>query len=174
VLEQKLLAANGLWTPLGGAAAGPAGSILPAPSRDWLTGAWTAALADDTAAHLNDGPRAFYTRLHEQIARAAQLNESEYEEVGRLNVLSKPLTLSPDRVVDLVGQIEAERARNRAFALVASEALQTWQQAGRDPAEMLKAVRASSPAVKACTGTGGEVQEGLPRGRAPLSLPKPR
>jgi hypothetical protein len=149
-LEAKLLAADGKWTPLAPAAAkGPeAGNVLPVPLRPWATAAWSSA----DASNLADAQRALYTELYQRIDRAAALNADEFVGVAQLNVLAKPVTLSGDAVVSLVAQIESERARNRLFALNAVEAFQTWKNAGRDQADLLKAIAKKSPAVQACNG----------------------
>ncbi|HWD26918.1 MAG TPA: hypothetical protein VG387_07120 [Rhizomicrobium sp.] len=155
-LEAQLLAANGKWTPIAPGATGgmQAGNILPVPVRDWNSTAWTSAVADGTAAHLDDAHHALYALTYRQVEQSAALGAEEFEAAGRLNVLTKPVTLSPDQVVALVGALEEERARNRLFALNASEAFRIWQESGRDPKALIAEMRKKSPMVKACMGAG--------------------
>ena len=150
-LETKLLAAtDGKWTPLPPATTKgiQAGEVMPVPMRPWSVAAWTA----EGDAHFDGARRALYADLYRRIDRATELNADEFVGVAQLNVLGKPVTLSGDAVAELVEQIEAERARNRLFALNAIEAMQAWTLAGRDQSAVVKAIRQKSPAVNACMG----------------------
>jgi hypothetical protein len=156
-LETQLLAADGKWTPIAPAATGgmQAGNVLPVPLRDWNSTAWTSALADGTAAHFDDAHHALYALAYRQVAQSAALNAEEFEATARLNVLTKPVTLSADQIVSLLGTLEEERARNRLFAINASEAFRVWRESGRDANAVLAEMRKKSPMAKACNGGGG-------------------
>jgi hypothetical protein len=153
MIEAKLLTPGDHWTPIAPAATtGPqAGSIVPIPLRRWSSAAWQLALADGSAAHLSDDARTLYGRIFRLTDRAADMSDLESDAAARLNVLTRQVTLSNDTTVALIETIEAERARNRAYALDAAEAFALWRAAGRDEADLLKAVRQQSPLVKACT-----------------------
>jgi hypothetical protein len=155
-LETQLLAANGKWTPIAPAATSgmQAGNVLPIPLRDWNSTAWTSAVADGTAAHLDSQRHALYALVYRQVAQSAALGAEESLATARLNVLTKPVTLSSDQVVSLIGTIEEERARNRLFALNANEAFRVWAKFGRDPKTVIADMRKKSPMAKACSGGG--------------------
>ena len=152
-IESQLLAADGKWTPIAGVSGGmQAGNVLPVPMRDWNDTAWTSALADGTAAHLDSNRHALYALIYRQVAQSAALSNEEFQGVARLNVLTKPVTLSPAEIVSLIGALEEERARNRLFALNANEAFRVWQSAGRDAKAVIDEMRKKSPMAKACAG----------------------
>ena len=151
-LETQLLAAEGKWTPIAPAATGglQAGNVLPVPGRDWNSTAWTSAVADGTAAHLDAQRHALYALVYRQVEQSAALGAEESLATARLNVLTKAVTLTPDQVVSLLGTIEEERARNRLFAINANEAFRVWAKFGRDPKTVLPDMRKKSPMAKAC------------------------
>ena len=153
-LSEKLLASGEQWTAVApaGTAGIQAGNMVAVPNRNWSAIAWTAAVADTSVTHFKRDQLTAYARLYGFLDLRRTQNLMEYENVARLNILSKPLLLSNDKKVELLGVIEMVRVLNRGIALNSSRQLaaKAWQQVGLDPAEGRARVLRESTTYAAC------------------------
>ncbi len=138
-LSEKLLASGESWKAVApaGTAGIQAGNVVAIPNRDWSAIVWTAAVADTSVTHFGRDRLTAYARIYGFLDLRRTQNRLEYENVARLNILSKPLLLSNDKKVELLTVIEMLRVFNRGIALNSSRLLdaKAWQGIGLDPAE---------------------------------------
>jgi hypothetical protein len=151
-LEQKLLSSGEKWTPVApaGTAGIQAGNVVAVPRRNWGTIAWTAAVADTSVTHFNRDRLTAYARIYASVGAAHEQNQREFENVAHLNILLKPVMLSNDKKVELIGVVEGERILNHELALDGSRLLAAWKQIGLDPAQGRARVVKVSTTYAAC------------------------
>lgn len=151
-LEQKLLSSGEKWTPVvpAGTVGVQAGNVVAVPTRYWSDIAWTAAVADTSVTHFNRGRLRVYARIYANTGLAREQNQQEFRSVAQLNVLLKPVMLSNDKKVDLIGIIEGERILNHNLALDASRLLGGWKYIGLDPEHGRARVTTNSTTYAAC------------------------
>jgi hypothetical protein len=151
-LEQKLLSGGEKWKPVApaGTVGVQAGNVLAVPRRNWSDIAWTAAVADTSVTHFNRDRLTSYARIYADVGVAREQNEREFENVAHLDILLKPVMLSNDKKVELIGVIQAERILNHELALNASRLLDAWKQIGLDPAQDRQRVVKRSTTYAAC------------------------
>jgi hypothetical protein len=151
-LEQKLLFVGEKWTPVApaGTVGIQAGNVLAVPRRLWSDIAWTAAVADTSVTHFNRDRLISYARIYADVGVAHEQNQREFENVAHLDILLKPVMLSNDKKVELIGVIEGERILNHELALNASRMLDEWKRIGLDPAQDRERVVKRSTTYAAC------------------------
>jgi hypothetical protein len=151
-LEQKLLSGGEKWTPVApaGTAGVQAGTVVAVPRRNWSDIAWSAAVADTSVTHFNRDRLTSYARIYADVGAAHEQNQREFENVAHLNILLKPVMLSNDKKVELIGVIEGERILNHELALQASRMLDFWKRIGLDPAQGRARVVKRSTTYAAC------------------------
>jgi hypothetical protein len=151
-LEQKLLAGGAQWAPLApmGITGLQEGDVLAVPERDWADIAWSAAIADTSVTHFERERLAYLAHIYGQMAMQHARNQREFENVSRLNILLKPVTLSADTRTQLLEAIAGERRLNRGLALTAARQVETWKMAGLDPVNGRARVVQTSTTYAAC------------------------
>jgi hypothetical protein len=151
-LEQKLLSGGEKWTPVApaGTAGFQAGNVVAVPTRLWSDIAWTAAVADTSVTHFSRDRLISYARIYASVGLARDQNQQEFDDVAHLNILLKPVILSNDKKVELMGIIEGERSLNHGLALNASRMLDAWKRIGPDPAQGRARVVKVSTTYAAC------------------------
>jgi hypothetical protein len=151
-LEQKLLSSGEKWTPVmpAGTVGIQAGDVVAVPRRFWSDIAWTAAVADTSVTHFNRERLSSYARIYENVNSARDQNQREFENVSHLNILLKPVMLSNDKKVELIGDIEGERILNHELALNASRMFGSWTRIGLDPTQGRARVVKVSTTYAAC------------------------
>jgi hypothetical protein len=151
-LEQKLLSSGEKWTPVAPAATAgvQAGNAMAVPERAWSNIAWTAAVADTSVTHFKRNLLSDYARIYADVGQAHERNQKEFDNVARLNILLRPVMLSNDKKVELIGIIEGERTLNHGLALDASRMLGAWTYIGLDPQQGRARVVKRSTTYAAC------------------------
>jgi len=151
-LEQRLLSSGEKWTPVvpAGTIGIQAGDAVAVPRRFWSDIAWTAAVADTSVTHFNRERLTSYARIYANVNSARNQNQREFENVAHLNLLLRPVMLSNDKKVELIGVIEGERILNHELALNASRLLGGWKLIGLDPEQGRARVARNSTTFAAC------------------------
>jgi len=151
-LEQKLLDSGDRWIPMAPASTigVQAGNIVAQPTRNWSFIAWTAAINDTSVSHLNRDRLTLYTRIYAQMEAMRGLNQAESENVVRLNILLKPVTLSSDKRSEMIGVVEAVRSTNHTMVQLAAQVQDGWTKIGLDPAQARVRVAKISTTYAAC------------------------
>ena len=151
-LEQKLLSSGEKWVPVTPAATAgvQAGNAVAVPERAWSDIAWTAAVADTSVTHFKRDRLSAYARIYADVGQAHEQNQKEFDNVAQLNVLLRPVMLSNDKKVELIGIIEGERTLNHGLALQASRMLGGWTSIDLDPQQGRARVLKRSTTYAAC------------------------
>ncbi len=151
-LEQKLLDSGEKWTPVAPASAVgvQAGNVVAQPDRNWDAIAWTAAVADTSVTHFSRDRLSTYARLYVNMDAMRGMNQNEYENVERLNILTKPVILSGDKKNELIGIIEAVRSTGYNMAYLATQIQDSWTRIGLDPAQARARMAKISTTYAAC------------------------
>jgi hypothetical protein len=151
-LEQRLLSSGEKWTPVApaGTVGVQAGNVVAVPTRIWSDIAWTAAVADTSVTHFDRERLTTYARIYGNTRQAREQNQQEFAGMAQLNVLLKPVMLSNDKKVELIGIIESERIVNHSLALDASRILGGWKSIGLDPEQARARVVRRSSTFAAC------------------------
>lgn len=150
LLEHRLLTGGENAMPVVPAAGRQAENVVPMPIRPWYSFAWNAATADTSVTHFNRDRLSLYAGIYSSMELNRGDNQREFAEVSRLNILSKPVTLSADKRVEMLEIIEKERNANRLMARVTLRLREKWKQIGLDPVQAGKQVVSSSPSYAAC------------------------
>jgi hypothetical protein len=166
-LEKALMSGGAAWTPPPLMGLGRQG-ILVVPHRPWSDQVWRSLLADGTMPHLNPERQGSYSAVYSSAQKLAVETKTDADEVGALEVMRYPLSLSADKRAELIQRLEQERSRNFFLSVsarqVADGILKLVQ---LDKQEAETALLTTSNTYRACAGVG-LLPPGAP---TPLQLP---
>ncbi len=133
-LEEALVASPARWRPLPPTYCGYAHSVVfQAPDRPWPTELWKAFSEDGTVSHLPRPYRlqaAFTFGFVDGMARTGELED---QLTPQLNVLSRPVLLTPDARINLLRVIEELKRDEDVMALSSRQVIQQIRALGETP-----------------------------------------